>query len=79
MALLVKPLHCCIVSKLVRDKEGGSGGAAVGVLPPLVEELAVDRLYQLLRDRPVEGEGDHHRDLLQLHAGIWPPGFPSTY
>ena len=70
----MKPLHCCIVGKLVRDKEGGSGGAAVGVLPPLVEELAVDHLYQLLCDSSVEGESDHHWDFFQLHAAIWPPG-----
>ena len=72
--LLVKPLHCRIVRELVRDKECGFGDAPVGVLPPLVEELAVDSLDQLLRDGSVEGEGDHHWNLLQLHASIWPPG-----
>ena len=74
MALLVKPLHRRIVGELVRHKERGSRSAAVGVFPPLVEQLAVDVLDQLLCDRSVEGESDHHWDFFQLHAAIWPPG-----
>ena len=74
MALLVKPLHRRIVGELVRHKERGSRSAAVGVFPPLVEQLAVDVLDQLLCDRSVEGKSDHHWDFFQLHAAIWPPG-----
>lgn len=67
MSIGIEVLHLAVVRPLVGHVEGGTDGTTVGVNTPLLEQVAVELLVQVV-DRVVEGEQHDLRHLFDWHV-----------
>ena len=67
MTLAVELLYCGVVCVLVRHKESALGLTPIGVKSLLLEDILINVDVVHIHS-PVEGQGDHHRDLGDLEV-----------